>query len=185
MTPDELRGAVDLGVCYVTHLFNAMSALHHRTPGAVGAALDTPGTVVGLVCDGHHVDAVAVRLAARALGPHRVSLVSDASPALDAPRGTLRLGRHEVTRGDTGPRLADGTLAGSAIGLDEAVRTYREMVGCTVPEALAPVTSTPAALLGLPDRGILAPGAAGDVVVLDESLAVRCTVLGGTVAWRS
>ena len=183
MTPADLAMAVEAGVRYATHLYNAMSPLHHRAPGAVGAVLASDDLVAGLICDGLHIDRTAVRVARNTLGPGRISLVSDASPALGSPYGTLRLGRQVVTHTEDGVRLEDGTLAGSAVGVDSAVRTYREMTGCSTTEAIAAATSTPARLLGLRARGHLAVGAVGDITVLDSDLQVIRTIIDGQVAW--
>ena len=90
-----------------------------------------------------------------------------------------------MTVGPDGVRNADGVLAGSDLSLDEAVRNLVAFTGCTVAEAVATVTSTPARLLGLADRGRLAPGARADVTVLDADLRVVATIVGGEVAWRS
>ena len=96
-----------------------------------------------------------------------------------------RVGSVGVTVDATGVRNAAGVLAGSVLRLDEALRNLVAFTGCTVPDALATVTSTPAAVLGLADRGRLEPGARADVTVLDDDLRVVETVVGGEVAWRS
>jgi N-acetylglucosamine-6-phosphate deacetylase len=185
MSPEELGRAIDAGARYVTHLFNAMPPFHHRRPGPVGATLDSPDVVAGVICDGFHAGPIAIRTARRILGPDRVSLVSDASAALDAPLGPMHLGSYEIENTPTGPRLADGTLAGSAIGLDDAIRTYRAMTGAGIPEAVAAATSTPARLLGLAEIGSIRVGARGDLAVLDSDLGVTSTIIGGELAWKS
>ena len=185
MTPEDLHRAVDAGARYVTHLFNAMSPFHHRRPGAIGATLDSRNVVAGLICDGHHAAPAAIRLARSALGPAHISLVSDASAALDAALGTMRLGTFEVENTPTGPRLPDGTLAGSAIGIDDAVRNYRHMTGASVEEALAAASSTPADLLGRGDIGRIVVGARADLTLLDPDLRVARTIIGGDLAWKS
>ena len=157
------------GARYVTHLFNAMRPFSHRDPGPIGAALADDEVVVGLICDGVHVDPVAVRMAARALGPGRLSLVTDAISALGVEAG--RLGSVDVTVGADGVRNADGVLAGSVLTLDQAVRNLIAFTGWDVPAAIATVTSTPADLLGLADRGRLVAGMRADVTVLDSDLA--------------
>ena len=171
------------GARYVTHLFNAMRPFSHRDPGPIGAALADDEVVVGLICDGVHVDPVAVRMAARALGPGRLNLVTDAISALGVEAG--RLGSVDVTVGADGVRNADGVLAGSVLTLDQAVRNLVAFTGWDVPAAIATVTSTPADLLGLADRGRLVAGMRADVTVLDSDLGVTATIVGGEVAWRS
>ncbi|MET0324517.1 MAG: N-acetylglucosamine-6-phosphate deacetylase, partial [Ilumatobacteraceae bacterium] len=185
-TAAEFAAGRVAGASYVTHLFNAMRPFGHRDPGPIGAALADPEVVVGLVCDGVHVDPVAVAMAWRALGPHRLNLVTDAVSAMGAATvGTGSLGSVGITVGADGVRNADGVLAGSLLSLDQAVRNLIDFTGCAVPEAVATVTSTPAHVLGLADRGRLVVGARADVTVLDRDLRVRATIVGGQVAWRS
>lgn len=158
-----------------------MPPLQHRDPGVVGAALGGDGLTAGVIVDGHHLDEFVVRLAWRALGPRRFLTVTDATAGLGLPPGRQRLGDQEVVVGDGDVRLADGTLAGSATSLDGCLRELRRITGCGVLEALATATSTPAAVLGDPDRGMLDPGARGDVVLLTPDLHVVATVVGGAL----
>jgi N-acetylglucosamine-6-phosphate deacetylase len=183
--PQEFAAGRHAGVSYVTHLFNAMRPFTHRDPGTVGAVLTDGSVVAGLICDGVHVDPIAVRLAWSVLGPHRLNLVTDAVAALGEPHGTVRLGRAAVTVGDTGVRTADGVLAGSNLSLDSAVRNLVRFTGCELHEAVRTVTSTPASVLGRGDLGAVRPGATADLVVLDDDAHVRLTIVGGVVAWRS
>lgn len=185
MTPEQFASARATGLRYVTHLFNAMAPFSHRAPGPIGAVLADDDITVGLICDGIHVDSTAVRLAWRALGPARMSLVSDASAALGAPFGTFRLGGIDITHDHTGVRTADGVLAGSDLALDQAVRNLVAYTGCDLAHALATVTSTPADLLGLRDRGRIAIGACADLTVLTDRGDLVATVVGGATVWRS
>jgi N-acetylglucosamine-6-phosphate deacetylase len=166
-TYDQARAAVDAGARHVTHCFNAMRPLHHREPGLVGAALDLPDVTVEVIADGVHLHPAAVRLLWRACGPARVCLVSD---AVDAVSDRVRDGR-----------LADGTLAGSAIGLDQAVRNCVAW-GIPLGEALTMASTTPARVLGR--DGTLAPGAPADLVALDDDLAVETTWVAGEAVWQ-
>jgi N-acetylglucosamine-6-phosphate deacetylase len=184
-TAEEFAAGRDAGATYVTHLFNAMRPFSHRDPGPIGAALADDAVVAGLICDGIHVDPVAVRMAWRALGPERLNLVTDAVAVLGAGPGEARLGAVKVTVDERGVRTADGVLAGSDLSLDRAVRNLVAFTGCSVPDAVTTVTATPARLLGLADRGRLERGARADVSVLDGELAVVATIVGGEVAWRS
>jgi N-acetylglucosamine-6-phosphate deacetylase len=158
--------AVRWGARHVTHCFNAMSGLHQREPGLGGAALDLPEVTVELIADGVHVHPAAARLVWRACGAERVCLVSDAVdlalPGADAAR------------------LADGTLAGSRMGLDQAVRN---LVAWGVPlrDALTMAAVTPGRVLGLPALDV---GAPADLVLLSEDLDVVATVVGGSVVWQ-
>jgi len=185
MTPPEFAAARSAGVTYVTHLFNAMAPFSHRAPGPIGAVLADPTVTVGIICDGIHVDPVAVEMVWRALGPQRLSLVSDASPALGAPYGRFQLGGFEVIHDETGVRTLDGVLAGSALPLDRAVRNLVEFTGCSLADALATVTTTPADLLGLTDRGRIAVGARADFTIVDRAGRLHRTVIAGETAWKS
>jgi N-acetylglucosamine-6-phosphate deacetylase len=181
-TAEQATAAVDAGVTAVTHLFNAMSPLHHRDPGLVGVALTDERLRVGAIADGVHLHPAAVALAARSLGD-RLCLVTDAVAALGMPAGRVPLGALEAFATDNGVRLADGTLAGSDLSLDRAVRNLMAFAGVALPAAVAAVTTSPAALLGLDDRGTVSPGAVGDLVVLDPTGHVVATVIGGRVAF--
>jgi N-acetylglucosamine-6-phosphate deacetylase len=176
----EATAAFDAGVTYVTHLFNAMAPLGHRAPGLVGAALVDDRVRVGLIADGLHVAPTVVALAARALAD-RLTLVTDAVAALGAPPGPLRLGDLAVTvsEADGAVRLADGTLAGSTLALDQAVRNLVAYAGVPLAEAVRAATAAPAAVLGLADRGVVAPGAVGDLTLLTPAGEVVATVVGG------
>ncbi|HEY3485366.1 MAG TPA: N-acetylglucosamine-6-phosphate deacetylase [Ilumatobacteraceae bacterium] len=170
-TAAEVRTGLDAGATYVTHLFNAMRPFSHRAPGPIGAVLADDLVVAGLIVDGLHVDPVAVQMAWRALGPDRITLVTDAVAARGA-------GDHA-----DGVRLADGTLAGSAITLDAALRNLVAFTGACVDHAVRTVTATPARVLGLDDRGVIEPGARADVTVLDAELRVIATFVAGERAY--
>lgn len=166
----EVDAAIEAGARSVTHLFNAMSPIHHRAPGVAGAALADDRLAVGLIADGIHVDPRMVRVAARA-SADRLVLVSDA---------VALLGMEGVDTSD-GVRLSDGTLAGSVLPLVQAVQNLVDYARCTPAHALDAASRTPAALLDVRDRGSLHPGARGDAVVLDDQLGLVATVVGGEI----
>jgi N-acetylglucosamine-6-phosphate deacetylase len=175
----EAAAAIEAGARYATHLFNAMPPLHHRDPGLVGQLLLDSRVTVGLIADGVHVDPVMLSIAWHLAGPDRWSTVTDATSALGAGHGEFTVGEAGVTVTDGAPRLAGGRLAGSVLSLDEAIRNVVSFAGATADEALATVTATPAALLGLTDRGHIEPGMRADLVLLDDDLAVAATFVGG------
>ncbi len=184
MSPSNFTAARSAGVSYVTHLFNAMAPFGHRSPGPIGAVLADDSVVVGVICDGIHVDPVAVAMAWRSLGPQRMSLVSDASPALGAPYGRFNIGGFEIVHDETGVRTVDGVLAGSALELDRAVRNLMSFTDCSLADALATVTTTPADLLGLTDRGRIRAGARADLTIVDPAGDLHRTVIAGRTAWQ-
>jgi len=178
-TGEEAAQAVADGVSLVTHLFNAMAPIHHRRPGLAGYTLATPALTAGLIADGIHVDPLMVAAAWRAIGPDRLVLVTDAVAAMGRPHGTHRFDHRTVVSDERGVRQADGTLAGSNLTLDAAVRNLVAFAGCDRERAIRTVTSTPARALGLSDRGRLEPGALADLVLLDPELRVVMTVRAG------
>lgn len=159
-----------------THLFNAMSGMHHREPGMVGAAL-AQAQYAEIIPDLLHVHPGAIRVALRAIPC--LYCVTDSTAATGMPDGDYQLGRHTVTKCLGGVRLADGTLAGSTLTMDQALRNLVEVLGLGLPEASRRVSTHAADYLGLPDRGRLAPGAWADVVVLDRDLELTAVYAQG------
>jgi N-acetylglucosamine-6-phosphate deacetylase len=166
-TYDEASLAVEAGARGITHCYNAMSQLTAREPGLVGLALSAPGLVVEVIADGVHVHESAVRALVAARGPAGVALVSDNVDGC-APEGLHRDG--DVLR------LPDGTLAGSALQLVDAVKRLVAW-GIPLEDALAMASTTPASVLGLDVS--LRPGATADVVVLGPDLSVRHVLVAG------
>lgn len=163
-----------------THLFNAMSGLDHRRPGLAAALLTHPDATVGVIADGIHVDPGMVELAYRLAG-RRLLLVTDAMAAMCQGEGSFQLGGVEVMVEGARATTAGGVLAGSVLTMDEAVRNLAAFTGCSIEAATAHATATPARLMDEDNRGSLAPGAVGDVVLLDEAGHVVVTVIDGTV----
>ena len=177
-TDTQVRAAADAGATLVTHLYNAQRGLSHRDPGVVGAALADRRLTAGLIVDLHHVAPTAVEVAFGAAAG-RIMLVTDAVAALGMPPGTYDLGGAPTTvRVGRPPIRADGTLAGSALRLDEAVGNT---VRCGVDPAVALLAATrvPADALGRPDLGRLAPGLPADLVWLDDQWRTRACWIDG------
>lgn len=166
-----------------THLFNQMSPLHHRDPGAVGAALLSDKPAI-LIVDGLHIADGAVELAWRLLGPDRTVLVTDAMAALGLGPGTYPLGDGPITVGDDGPRTTDGRLAGSVVTVAGAARNLMKATGATATQALAAATLNPLRALGVEDRGRLRAGQRADLVFLDQAFGIVGSVLNGQVVGR-
>ncbi|MFO7694189.1 MAG: N-acetylglucosamine-6-phosphate deacetylase [Vicinamibacterales bacterium] len=185
-TYDEAVAGFDAGARYGTHLFNAMPALGHRDPGLPGALLADDRMTVGFIADGVHTHRSIIALVWRMLGPKRMSLVTDAMAALGMPPGSHRLGDYDVIVDATSCRLADGTLAGSILELDQALRNLLDITGCTLDEALETMTTTPAKLLGLDgERGRIAPGYTADIVLLSSDLRVQTTIASGDIVYSA
>lgn len=163
-TAAAATAAIDAGATLVTHLFNAMSPLHHREPGVPGVALTDERLRVGVVADGLHLHPTVVDLAWRAVGG-RLVLVTDAVAAMGCqPAGD-------------GVRLVDGTLAGSDLTMDQAVRNLTRFTGCSLEHAAAAASTSPAAVLGIDGTA--------DRVELSADGHVMATFIGGELAWKS
>jgi N-acetylglucosamine-6-phosphate deacetylase len=185
-TYEQAQAGFAAGARYGTHLFNAMSPLAHREPGLPGALLATPGQVVGLIPDGTHVHPGLIRVIWAVKGPRETSIVSDAMAALGMAPGTYQLNDSQVIVSERDARLADGTLAGSVLPMDQALRNLVAYTGCTLSDALATVTSTPADLLGVGHlRGRVRAGLSADLVLLAPDLHVVMTIAAGRIVWRA
>jgi N-acetylglucosamine-6-phosphate deacetylase len=168
-------------VASLTHLFNAMSPLHHRQPGLPGAAFAHPRVTCAIIADGRHVHPEMVALAFRALGPDRLYLVTDATAAAGMEPGEYSLATRRVYLEGGVPKLEDGTLAGSILTMDEALRNVLAFTGCTVPEAVRMAATTPASLAGVGGRkGRLASSYDADLVVLSPELSVEAVYKDGS-----
>jgi len=183
-TFEQAVAGIDAGATLVTHLFNAMSPLHHRAPGVVGAALADDRITIMLIPDGVHVHPAALNVALRSKGPERVALVTDAIAAAAAPPGRYALAGVEVISDGQTARLTDGTLAGSTLTLDRAVRMMAGVAGARLEDALAMASAVPAAAIGLADVGRIAVGQAADLALWSAAMEVTATIVGGAIAFH-
>lgn len=140
---DQALAGFEAGVAWGTHLFNAMSGLGHREPGLAGALLSS-SVPCGLIADGIHVHPAMLKLAYRAKSASGLTLVTDAMAAMGMPPGRYKLGDREVIVDGVSARLADGTLAGSILTMDQAVRNVMAFTGCSLAAAIAMAAATPA-----------------------------------------
>ncbi len=184
----EAMAGFEAGIEYVTHLFNAMPPLHHREPGLVGAALENDGVLTGLIADGIHVSPALVKLVYRAK-IFGLSLVTDAMAGLGQPPGRYDLAGQSVIVDANSARLDDGkgTLAGSILTLDQAVRNLMEFSGCDLYDATEMTCINAARLLNLTaahsNLELLSAGQPADLVVWDEHLQVILTLVAGQIAF--
>ena len=172
---EEGVAALDAGASSFTHLYNAMSPLHHREPGILGAAL-AHARFAELIPDLLHVHPGAIRAALRAIPC--LYCVTDSTAATGMPDGEYQLGSHTVTKCLGGVRLADGTLAGSTLTMDQALRNLVK-IGLPLAEASQRLSQFPADYLGMQDRGRLQPGSWADCVRLDRSLNITAVMVEG------
>lgn len=174
----------DRGVSQATHTFNAMTGLHHRQPGVVGAVLTDDRIFAQLIADTVHVHPAAMAVLAQCKGPDRLLLITDAIRATGLPDGESELGGQPVFVRDGQCRLADGTLAGSILTMDAALRHFLAATGWPLEKAWPVTSRTPAAALGIDDEyGIIAPGYRANLVILDDNLEVVATIVGGQIVY--
>lgn len=178
-TYDEARAAIDAGARHATHLFNRMSSITSRSPGVVGAVLESNAVTAEIICDGHHVHPSLVSTAVRVKSPSRTIAITDGTAASGLPRGArARLGDQTIVAGERTALLEDGTLAGSILTMDGAFRMLRSW-GWTLPEVSRMCSTTPAEAVGLRNTGSIVAGHVADLVVLDADFRVRQTYVAG------
>jgi len=177
---EQLRDGFANGITGITHLFNAMTPMNSREPGAVGAALENPDAWCGLIVDGFHVHDATLRVAIAARPRGKMMLVTDAMPPVGGEREAFSLYGVEMICRDGQCTTADGTLAGSALDMASAVRNTVQRLGLPLEEACRMASQYPAEFIGLGgDLGRIAPGYRADLVVLDDALQVQDSWIGG------
>jgi N-acetylglucosamine-6-phosphate deacetylase len=182
-TFEEMETAFRHGVTGLTHLFNAMSPLTSREPGAVGAALHHHDPWCGLIVDGKHVHPAALRIALACRRPDRFMLVTDAMPIVGSDQDYFMLQGRRVTVREGVCVDEQGTISGSAIDMASAVRNAVRMLGLSLPQAARMASSYPAQFLGL-DRelGHIAPGFRANLTAVNDEVEVIATWIDGEVA---
>ena len=183
-TFDQASAAIDAGVSQATHTYNAMTGLHHRLPGTVGAILSDDRIYAQLIADGIHVHPAAMRILGRCKGPTRTLLISDAIRAAGMPPGRYEMGRLPVIVKDGACRLEDGTLAGSVLTLDVALRNFMAAAGWSLVQAWPLTSLSQAQAMGINSEvGRIRTGARADLTLLDAEAQVVATVVGGKLAY--
>jgi N-acetylglucosamine-6-phosphate deacetylase len=179
---DVALAAVDRGATLVTHMFNGMHPLHHRRPGMVGAGLNSPDLTCELIADGLHVDPAVVRMLVSAKGADRIALITDCMHAAGLPEGDYDMGEGAWITVQDGLAKIKGTetIAGSTLTMEQAVKNVVQFAGVSVVEASRMASGNQARLLGRPGiTGRIVVDGAADLVVLDDELTVRATMVGG------
>lgn len=184
---DAALAAVDRGAVLVTHMFNGMHPLHHRTPGMVGAGLVSADLTCEVIADGMHVDPAVVRMLVATKGVDRVALITDCMHAAGLPEGDYDTGEGRVITVADGLAKVQGTrtIAGSTLTMEQAVKNAVRFANVSVVEASQMASTNQARLLGRPGiTGRIVAGSLADLVVLDDELIVRATMVAGDWVYR-
>lgn len=181
----QIEAGVERGLGCLTHFHNAMTSHHHRDPGVVTAGFCLDDLYTEVIADGIHLHPDVIRTIYKIKGSQRMILVTDSMCAKGLPDGTYSLGGQEVIKKGMQCTLASGTLAGSVLPMDQAVRNMARFSRCSLYEAVQMATANPAHHLGLYEaKGGIAPGKDADLVILDPQGQVAQTLVGGCVAYR-
>jgi N-acetylglucosamine-6-phosphate deacetylase len=181
-TYEQIVEAVSWGARQVTHTFNAMPSLHHRRPGPVGAAMMVPELIAELIADNHHVHPVVLAAFLKVKGPDGVTLVTDALRPTGLDGGEFTIGGREAAVDDGVVRLKDGTMAGSVLTMDVALRNLMRATGAPLEELWPTASRNGAVAAGVGDRkGLIAPRMDADLVIVGSEVEVRTTIVGGRV----
>jgi N-acetylglucosamine-6-phosphate deacetylase len=184
-TFEEGMAGIEAGATQATHLFNRMPPLGHRSPGLAGAVLAHDGVATEVVCDAVHVHPTMIRMAIAAKHPERVMAITDGTAGAGLPQGAeTTLGGRRITVRNAA-YLEDGTIAGSVLTMDQAFAVAVNRVGLSLPDAATICSTTPAREMGLNGFGVIAEGASADIVVLDRTLRVVRTFIGGKLVYRA
>lgn len=179
-TYEQTKSAIDAGASHAVHCFNAMRPFMHRDAGILGAVLTDNRVSAELICDGIHVEPTAIRLLVRSKGLEQLVLVSDSVSGAGMPDGNYRLGNFTVHVAGGVCRTVEGSLAGSTITLDAALRNLSAYTGYSYKQCLPCITANPARILGLEkQKGIIAPRADADLAILDQEFYVTQTYVRG------
>jgi len=182
---EEAKAAIEAGVRHATHLFNAMTPLNHRDPGVVGAALADDRVTTEMIADTFHISADLFGLVAKVKGDNLI-LITDCTRAGGLADGEYTLGGQPIFVKGIQCRLKDGTIAGSVLRLNNAVRNVREHTGLSLPQIVRMASLNPARVIGAADRkGSLEPGKDADVIITDADFQVGRTIIAGETVWEA
>ena len=181
----QTQAGIQAGLSHVTHTFNAMRGLHHREPGVVGAALTSPELTVEVIADGIHIHPIVLKILTKIKEGEKIVLITDSMRAAGLKEGTYDLGGQEVIVAKGQARLKDGTLAGSVLTMDKAVKNMVNKVGIQLPKVIQMASFNPARSIGIDDKkGSLEPGKDADIVILNKNLETELTIVAGKIVYR-
>ena len=184
-TYKQVQEGIQAGLSHVTHIFNAMRGLHHREPGVVGAALSSPKLIVEMIADGVHLHPMVLKMLTQIKESEKLVLITDAMRAAGFKEGTYDLGGQEVMVTQGQAKLKNGTLAGSVLTMDKAVKNLVTKVGISLLNAVQMASYNPAKCLGIDDRkGSLELYKDADIVILNKNLETELTMVAGKVVYK-
>jgi N-acetylglucosamine-6-phosphate deacetylase len=184
-TYKQVQEGIQAGLSHVTHIFNAMRGLHHREPGVVGAALSSPKLIVEMIADGIHLHPMVLKMLTQIKESEKLVLITDAMRATGFKEGTYDLGGQEVIVTQGQAKLKNGTLAGSVLTMDKAVKNLVTKVGISLLNAVQMASYNPAKCLGIDDKkGSLELYKDADIVILNKNLETELTMVAGKVVYR-
>ncbi|MFS0604641.1 N-acetylglucosamine-6-phosphate deacetylase [Peribacillus frigoritolerans] len=184
-TYDQIDAAIQAGTTHVTHLYNGMRGLHHREPGVLGAAYLRDELYVELIADGIHCRPEMIKLAYDQITSERMILITDSLRAKWLEKGTYDLGGQPVNVDETKATLSDGTLAGSILKMNDAIKNTMEYTGCSMTDIIKMTAENPAKQLRIFDRkGSIQVGKDADLVILNDRLDVEMTFCRGNLAFK-
>lgn len=184
-TYDQIDKAIQAGTTHVTHLYNGMRGLHHREPGVLGAAYLRDELYVELIADGIHCRPEMIKLAYNQITSERMILITDSLRAKWLEKGTYDLGGQPVYVNETKATLSDGTLAGSILKMNDAIKNTMEYTDCSMTDIIKMTAENPAKQLRIFDRkGSIQVGKDADLVILNDRLDVEMTFCRGNLAFK-
>ena len=182
---DDIEKAIDNGAAHVTHMFNAMRPFHHREPGIMVAALLRNELKVELIADGIHVDPIVMKLLHNIKGSGGIILVTDSIRATGMPDGDYHFMDQKIIVKEKRAFLENGTLAGSTLTMENAIKNMVQLVGVPLTDAVRMASLNGAKVLGLEhQKGILAVGKDADLVIMDEQFSVHATIYEGEIKYK-
>lgn len=180
----QTKIGITAGISHVTHIFNAMPSLNHREPGPLLAIFENDKVSAQIISDGIHLHPQIVNLVYRLLGADRCICITDGVQAIGLPEGRYFYNGVEYEAKNGSARYLDGTLIGTAVGLNELVRRFKEFTNCSIETAINSVTKNPAKLLGIFDRkGSLEVEKDADIILIDEAFEIFCSLVEGKLIY--
>jgi N-acetylglucosamine-6-phosphate deacetylase len=184
-TYEQTLDGFDAGISHVTHLFNAMPSIHHRSPGPLVAIFQSEHITAQVITDGVHIHPAVLNFAYEKLGPDRTFPITDGMQAIGLGDGMFVYNGIEYESKAGAARYKDGTLIGTAIGLSQIIERFIEFTDCPLDTAIRMVTQNPAGLLGRENKkGSIAVGKDADLILLDDNLSVHTTIVAGKIVFQ-